>query len=62
MFAGSVIDMVAPGYVGLILDGFKEADEKGWDPVYLLISQFLYITAFTAVFAFFREIIFGLVS
>lgn len=62
MFAGSVIDMVAPGYVGLILDGFREADEKGWDPVYLLISQFLYITAFTAVCAFFREIIFGLVS
>ena len=59
MFAGSVIDMVAPGYIGLIIDGFKEED---FDRVYSLITQFLYITAFTAVCAFIREIIFGLVS
>jgi len=26
MFAGSVIEMVAPGYVGLILDGFRVED------------------------------------
>ena len=59
MFAGSVIDMLAPGYVGIILDGFKEED---WDFVYAKIYEFLYITAFTALCSFFREVIFGIVS
>ena len=59
MFAGSIIDMVAPGYVGLIIDGFAE---ENWDKVYTLITQFMYITAITAICGFFREIIFGIVS
>lgn len=59
MFAGSIVDMVAPGYIGLIIDGFAAED---WDKVYTLITQFLYITAITAVCGFFREIIFGIVS
>ena len=59
MFAGSVVELVAPGITGRIIDGFKSED---WDTVHALIVQFLYITAFTGVCSFFREIIFGIVS
>ena len=59
MFAGSVIEMVAPGYVGLIIDGIRIED---FDYVYNLIVQFLYITLGTAFCALLREIIFGITS
>ena len=59
MIAGSVVEMVAPGYTGLILDGFRAED---WPLVYTLIVQFLYITLGTGVCALLREIIFGITS
>ena len=59
MFAGSIIDMAAPGYVGLIMDAVKNED---YDHIRTLVLQFLFIALISGVCAFIRELIFGIVS
>ena len=63
MFAGSLIEFLAPNYIGRMLDAFADdnfnTDDEG---VYPLITQWLIIIAISSVCTFLREFIFGVTS
>ena len=63
MFAGGLIDFLAPNYIGRMLDSFADnnfdEDDKG---VYPLLKEWIVVILISGVCTFLREIIFGITS
>lgn len=63
MFAGSMIDFLAPNYIGRMMDAFTEYNfDNDDDGVYPLIKQWIIVMAVSGVCTFLRDIIFGITS
>jgi len=62
MFAGSLIDLVAPNYVGKIIDQFKAYNFEGERGVFDLLIEWIMWTLFSGACTFVREAIFGITS
>ena len=59
MFLGSFIDLMAPNYIGKILDDFLKED---FSDINWLVVQWVGSAVFSAICTFLREAIFGTVS
>ena len=62
MFAGSLIDFIAPNFIGQIIDQFKAYNFDGDKGVHHLVKVWILWTVFSSVCAFIREVIFGVTS
>ena len=62
MFAGSLIDLVAPNYVGKIIDQFKAYNFESEGGVYDLLIEWIMWTLLSGFCTFIREAIFGITS
>ena len=62
MFAGSLIEFLAPNYIGRILNQFKEENFDGDGGVYELLIQWIIVILISGVCSLLRDLIFGLAS
>ena len=59
MFLGSTIDLLAPNYIGSILDKFREDD---FDTIHHIVFEWVGVSIFSALCSALREAIFGTAS
>ena len=62
MFLSSVIDLIAPNYIGKIIDAFRAYNFEGENGVYDLLLQWLLIAFLSSLCTLLREIIFSIAS
>ena len=62
MFAGSLIDFLAPNYIGQIINEFRNENFEGEDGVYDVVKIWLIVLAISSVCGFIRDLIFGVIS
>lgn len=62
MFLGSLIEFLAPNYIGKILNEFKEKNFDGEDGVYELMKIWIIVIIISGVCSLIRDIIFGMAS
>lgn len=59
MFLGSTIDLLAPNYIGKILDEFRVED---FSAIHWVVLEWVGVAIFSALCTFIREAIFGVTS
>ena len=59
MFLGSTIDLLAPNYIGKILDEFRVED---FSAIHWVVLEWVGVALFSALCTFIREAIFGVTS
>ena len=62
MFAGSLIEFMAPNYIGRILNEFKNENFDGDGGVYDLLIQWIFVILISGVCSLIRDLIYGLAS
>ena len=62
MFGGSIIEFLAPNYIGKILNEFRNENWDGEEGVYWLLKQWIFWLFVSAFSSFIREAIFGVTS
>ncbi len=62
MFAGSLIEFLAPNLIGKILDEFREDNFEGEDGVYDILTIWVIILAIGSLCALIRDYVFGVAS
>ena len=62
MFFSSIIELIAPNYIGKIVDQFRAYNFEGERGVYELLWEWLMIASISALSTLLREIIFSITS
>ena len=62
MFAGSLIDFLAPNFIGQIINEFRENNFEGEDGVYDIVKLWIFVLLFSSICGLIREYIFGVAS
>ena len=62
MFLGSVIEFLAPNYIGKMLDQFRLENFEGEDGVYDILKLWIAWTVFSGLCSAARDLIFGITS